>query len=103
MSPSLLYLGTNGYVAALDPRTGEEVWRTKLGTSLFSATSSQDVTVLEHEGRIFAGCYGHLFCLDGRSGELQWHNELSGLGHNDIALSIDGRSAQTVRTVQRQG
>lgn len=97
----LLYLGTNGHVLALDPQTGDEVWRTKLGSGLFSTTSHQDVTVIEHNGQLFAGCYGHLFCLDGSDGTIRWHNELPGLGHNDVALSIDGRSAQNVRTVHR--
>ena len=98
MASQNLYIGSNGHVAAIDPRDGRDVWRTRLGSSVLSATTRQDVCVLEHEGRVFAGCNGHLFCLDAASGELLWHNELDGLGHNDVTLAIAGKSIQFVAT-----
>jgi outer membrane protein assembly factor BamB len=93
-----LYIGTNGYVLAIDPHNGQERWRTKLGVGVLSATTRQDVCVLEHEGRVFAGSYGHLFCLDAESGHVLWHNELDRLGHNDVTLAIGGKSIQFVHT-----
>ena len=98
MTPERLYIGSNGHVVALDPTNGDEIWRTRLGAGLFSATGHQDVCVLEHEGRLFAGSFGHLFCLDAASGEVLWHNELKGLGHNDVTLAIAGKSVQFVST-----
>lgn len=98
MTGEHLYIGSNGHVAALDPTTGTEIWRTKLGGGMFSTTGSQDVCVLEHDGRVFAGSAGHLFCLDAASGTVLWHNELSGLGHNDVTLAIAGKSVQFVAT-----
>ena len=97
-----LYIGSNGNVAAIEIGTGTEIWRTKLKPGLLSATSYADVTVLDHDGKVFAGSNGHLFCLDANSGEILWHNELEGLGHNDVTLSIGGRSIQVVTKVQRQ-
>lgn len=91
-----LYIGCNGSVAAIDPSTGRELWRTPLDRGLFSATANQDVCLLEHDGRIYAGCRGHLFALDAQSGKILWHNELKGLGHNDVTLAMAGKSVQMV-------
>jgi outer membrane protein assembly factor BamB len=94
-----LYIGTNGCVAAIDPQTGQEVWRTELPSEGFSFTaSSSDVCVLEHEGHVFAGCNGYVFALDGATGTVLWENGLEGMGHNDVTLSIAGKSIQFVAT-----
>jgi outer membrane protein assembly factor BamB len=58
------------------------------------------VAVLDHDGKVYAGCNGHLFCLDAESGEIVWHNPLSGIGHNDVTLSIGGRSIQIMNKVR---
>jgi len=99
MSSDVLYIGINGHVAAIDPATGREIWRTALGGGgLFSHPGHQDVCVLEHEGRVFAGCHGHLFCLDAATGQSLWRNDLSGLGRNDVTLAIAGKAVQFVST-----
>jgi outer membrane protein assembly factor BamB len=90
-----LYIGCNAYVAAIRVATGEEAWRTHL-TAGFLTTTGQDTTVLEHEGRVYAGVNGHVFCLDAATGGVLWHNELPGVGHNDVALSIGGHSVQFI-------
>ncbi len=96
-----LYIGINGHVVALATQHGRELWRTQLGTGqFFSSTSHQDVCLLEHDGRVLAGCYGHLFCLDAASGGILWHSELKGLGHNDVTLAMRGKSVQIVSTHQ---
>ncbi len=93
-----LYIGINGRVAAIDPQSGREVWRTELRSDFFSSTSRSDVCVLEDEGRVFAGCNGYVFALDGETGEVLWQNELEGMGNNDVTLSISGKSIQFVAT-----
>ena len=85
-------------MAAIDPQTGDELWRTSLSEGLFSSTGTSDVTVLQHEGRVYAGCFGHLFCLDARTGEKLWHNPLNGWGHNDVTLAIGDKAVQFVST-----
>lgn len=98
-----LIIGTNGSVAAVDPTTGDILWSTSLKTGgLFSSTSHQDVSVLVKGGIIFAGGAGHLFCIDASSGKILWHNPLTGLGHNDISLTMDGVSVQFLQKVERQ-
>lgn len=92
MDKELLYIGSNGHVAAIDPETGTEAWRTSL------RAAGADVTVMEHEGRVFAGCHGHLFCLDAETGKVLWKNGLKGMGFNDVTLAIGGQSIQFVAT-----
>jgi outer membrane protein assembly factor BamB len=96
-----LYIGSNGYVAAIDPASGEEIWRTELQSGFFGSTVANDVCVLEHEGRVFASGRGHAYALDGETGEILWHNDLKGMGHNDVTLSIAGKSIQFVATERR--
>ena len=95
-----LFLGCNGYVSAVDVSSGGEVWRTQLKGGIFSATAHGDVAVLDHDGKVYAGCNGHLFCLDADTGGISWHNELKGIGHNDVTLSIGGRSIQVMQKVR---
>lgn len=91
----LLFIACNGHVAALDASTGQERWRVAL-QGVFGATQGQDVTILEHDGRVYAGANGHVFCLDAATGARVWDNELKGLGYNDVTLSIGGKSVQFV-------
>lgn len=96
-----LIIGSNGYVARIDPATGQELWRTTLLPGLFSGTVGADVSVLLRGDSIFAGARGHLFCLDLASGKISWHNELKGMGYNDVAIAMEGISIQYLAKVQR--
>ena len=94
-----LYLGCNGTVSALDPRTGHEVWRTKLktGGGIFGGSARyQDVNVIEDNGIVIAGVNGYVFGLDARTGTVLWQNELKGMGFNDVTMCIGGKTIQTV-------
>jgi len=98
-----LFLGTNGSVAGIDPATGEIRWKTELrGGGFASSTSRQDVSVLLCGTIVFAGCAGHLFCLDANSGAILWHNPLTGFGHNDISLAMEGVSVQFLQKTEKQ-
>ena len=61
-----LYIGTNRYIAALDPLTGEELWRTRLPHS-----GGTVVTIVIKGQNLFVGHAGHAYCLDKRSGQEQ--------------------------------
>lgn len=90
-----LYIGCNGHVAAIDPKSGAEVWRTAVARGLLGTVPS-DVCILEDSGRIFAGCEGYLVALDARTGQELWRNELKGMGYNDVTLAMAGKSIQYV-------
>lgn len=92
-----LYLGCNGTVSALDPASGQEVWRTKLSTgSIFGGTYRQDVNVIEDGGIVIAGVNGYVFGLNAQTGQVLWYNELTGMGFNDVTMCIGGKTIQTV-------
>lgn len=92
-----LYLGCNGFVSALDPASGREVWRTPLNTGgLFGGMQCQDVNVLEDGGVVIAGVHGYVFGLDARTGAVLWQNELKGMGYNDVTMCIGGKTIQNV-------
>jgi outer membrane protein assembly factor BamB len=92
-----LFIGSNGYVCAIDPSSGTEIWRTKLQEGMLKATAYQDVSVVVREGVIYAGSQGHLFALDAGSGRVLWHNPLKGLGFNDISIAFEGVSVQYIQ------
>lgn len=97
-----LFIGCNGYVAAVDVKRGHEVWRTELRTGSFMGGGSrQDICILEHEGRVYAGTHGELFALDAENGRVLWQNRLEGMGFNDVTLAMAGKSVQFVTTTER--
>lgn len=99
-----LIIGTHGSVAALDPTSGQLRWQTALKTgTLLSSTRGEDVAVLVRGSIVFAGCFGHVFCLDAESGKILWQNPLSGLGHNDVSLAMNGVSVQFLQKVEQSG
>lgn len=96
-----LIIGSNGAVAAIDPKSGNVLWKTMLTTGEFlSSTSHSDVSVLVQGNMIYAGGSGHLFGLDAASGRILWHNPLKGFGHNDISLAMNGVSVQFLPKVE---
>ena len=78
--PTLIYVGIKSWVVALDLRTGEEVWRTKLKGSDF-------VTVLWDGEALVAANAGEVFALDPRSGTVLWNNKLKGMGMGLVSLA----------------
>jgi outer membrane protein assembly factor BamB len=85
---SALYVGTNRSVAALNARTGEELWRTKLPHQAGSI-----VTLLMSGAQLYAGCGGRVYCLDARTGDVIWENGLPKLGYQPVLLAMPGADA----------
>lgn len=74
-----LYIAVGGHAVCIDPRNGDEVWRTKLKGASFA-------TIAIINGQLLAGASGELFCLDPRTGSILWHNKLKGLGMGVVAF-----------------
>ncbi len=83
-----IYIGTYQHVAAIDLKTGAEVWRTELPKGHYF------VAVLEVDGRVIAGSGGYVYALDAQTGKILWTNELQGLRLGTVALAAAGRSVQ---------
>jgi len=80
-----LYAGVGRNVLALDARTGEEVWRTKL-----PHTGSSVVTLLLKDGCLYVGHCGRAYGLDARSGAILWENGLPRTGWGPVLLTMEG-------------
>ena len=72
---SLVFVGFNSRVAALDRNTGEIVWdwRAPTGRGYVSL-------LLLDERQLIASVSGYTYCLDPLTGEQHWFNELKGFG-----------------------
>ena len=85
----LVFVGLNGYVAALDRDNGEIVWSN-------NELRSGYVTLLLDGDRLIVSTNGYLFCLDPLTGQVLWNNKMSGYGHGVASLiSVRGQSSQT--------
>ncbi len=87
-----LYIGTNCFVAALDPGTGEELWRTKLPKC---TGMGGPVAMLIKDQHIFAAAGGRAWCLDRRTGSVLWQNGLPKMGYHVVLLAMVGASGES--------
>ena len=86
----LIFVGFNGFAAALDRDTGEIVWANK-------EMKHGYVTLLLDGDRLIVSTNGYMYCLDPYTGEILWHNPMTGYGLGPTALvSVRGQSSQTV-------
>ena len=83
-NPPPLYIGTNHFVAALHPRTGAEIWRTRL-----PHTADNLVALLPDPAYLYVGHSGYVYCLDKRMGTILWENGLAGLGYGPVMLTTE--------------
>jgi outer membrane protein assembly factor BamB len=98
-----LYAGTNGYVLALDPARGEELWRTKLP----KRSTGAPTTIVIRGHHLYVGHYGRVFALDRRTGQILWENALPKTGYHAVLLAMEGATGAggdvvTVARRQRQ-
>lgn len=84
----LVFVGLNGYAAAIDRDTGEIVWSQ-------NGMKSGYVTMLLDGDRLIVSTNGYLYCLDPLTGEILWHNPMTGYGMGAPAslISIRGQSS----------
>jgi len=87
----LIFVGLNGYAAALDRITGEIVWTN-------DKMKSGYVTLLLDGDRLIVSTNGFIFCLHPLTGDIIWHNPMKGygIGAPTSLLSVRGMSSQVV-------
>lgn len=74
LNDSLVFVGFNSRVVALDRHTGELLWEWK------SPKGSGFVAVLLDGDRLIVSVQGYTYCLDPNTGAGLWSNPLSGMG-----------------------
>lgn len=83
------YLGTDGYVIAVDTSTLDTIWQTSL-----PKTSDNVVNVLLTDKYLYAGSNGFVFQLALDNGSIEGDNDLPDRGNHEVRLAIspDGNS-----------
>jgi outer membrane protein assembly factor BamB len=76
----LVFVGFNGYAAALDRDTGEIVWSN-------NNLKSGYVTVFLDGDRLIVSTNGYMFCLDPYTGRTIWHNPMTGYGYGPTSIA----------------
>jgi outer membrane protein assembly factor BamB len=77
-----LVVGMNGEIAALDQRTGEELWR----ASIHGAGLGR-VTLLVHGDLVYAASEEELVvCLDAATGHKRWERATTAYGRATLAI-----------------
>ena len=87
----LIFVGLNGYAAALDRDTGEIVWYN-------DQMNGGYVTMLLDGDRLIVSTNGYLYCLDPCTGKILWHNPMTGygVGAPTALVSVRGRIDEAV-------
>lgn len=82
MSPSAIFILTNGRIGAIDKSTGNVIWQVKLKT-VIGKNYLNGIGQIKTEGdKIIIGVSGYVCCLHAHDGSLVWKNELKGWGYN---------------------
>ena len=74
INDSLIFVGFNSRVIALDRHSGRQVWDWK------SPKGSGFVAILVDSDRLIVSVQGYTYCLDPHSGSCVWSNPLKGMG-----------------------
>ncbi len=84
---SLLFVGFNRKVGALDRVTGQIVWEWQ------APSGTGFVSLLLDGDRLMAAVQGYTYCLDPRTGAQLWMNPMKGFGYGVTSLtSVRGAS-----------
>ena len=88
----LIFVGLNGYVAALHRDTGELIWTN-------DQLHSGYVTLLLDGDRLIVSTNGYIYCLSPYTGKILWHNPMKGFGAAPTSLvSVRGQTSQVLRS-----
>jgi hypothetical protein len=84
---SLVFVGLNNRVAALDNRTGETMWTWGASKPWTRAYVS---LLLLNDRQLIASVNGYTYCLDPRTGRELWANDLPNFGNGVASIAAAG-------------
>lgn len=93
MKKNILYILSNGRVAAIDKKNGDIIWEVKLKEYSKSSMSYAVGQINVENDNIYVGVSGLLFCLSTKDGSLKWKNELKGWGYYFVSMANVGNEA----------
>jgi glucose dehydrogenase len=84
---NLLFILSNGRVAAINKKTGDTVWEVKLKQHVTNSMLDSVGQINVEDNKIYVGVAGILFCLSAKDGALIWKNELKGWGYYFVSMA----------------
>lgn len=81
---TMVFVGLNRRVAALDSDTGELVWQ---WTAPKPRTGGYVSLLLPNQTRLIVSVNGYTYCLNPLTGEQYWFNELEGFGSGVASIA----------------
>ncbi|MEO6228576.1 MAG: PQQ-binding-like beta-propeller repeat protein [Ferruginibacter sp.] len=84
---NLLFILSNGRVAAINKNDGQIVWEVKLRQYVGASATMAIGQISVEDDKIFVGGSGVLLCLNTYDGSLIWKNELTGWGYHFISMA----------------
>lgn len=95
---NVLYILSNGRVAAINKADGAIIWEIKLKQLGLSNTAHSIGQVMVEDNKLYVGCTGILVCLDTKDGSLIWKNELKGWGYGFVSMAnVNNEAAGAVK------
>lgn len=88
---TLIFVGLNGFVAALHRETGELIWKSEKMHAGY-------VTLLLDGDQLIVSTNGYIYCLSPYTGKILWHNPMKGfgIGAPTSMVSVRAQSSQTL-------
>lgn len=84
---NVLYILTNGRVAAINKKDGAIVWEIKLKEYIKSSMLTGIGQIVSDGDKLYIGVSGILLCLAAKDGSLVWKNELKGWGYGFVSMA----------------
>ena len=84
---NLLFILSNGRVAAINKKDGEIVWEVKLRQYLSNTVSNAVGQINVEDNKIYVSVFGIVICLNTKDGSLIWKNELKGWGFQFVSMA----------------
>jgi outer membrane protein assembly factor BamB len=97
---NLLFILSNGRVAAVNKKDGNIVWEVKLREYLSSKMTLTIGQISVESNKIYVGSTGILLCLSTKDGSLIWKNELRGWGYNFVSLANANNEVASAAAMQ---
>lgn len=96
----VLFILSNGRVAAINKKDGEIIWEVKLKQYMGAGTSHAIGQIMAEHGKLYVGCAGKMLCLSAKDGSLIWKNELKGWGYQFISIANTNTDAASAAVHQ---
>jgi outer membrane protein assembly factor BamB len=84
---NLLFILSNGRVAAINKKDGQIVWEVKIRQYISAAVTHAVGQIYMEDNNLYIGVSGVVLCLSAKDGSFIWKNELKGWGFQFVSMA----------------